>query len=78
MSKLPSLKLGLYRHYKGDLYRVLGVARHSETHEFLVVYQGQYDHPEFGKNPIWVRPFEMFVADVDLKGKKVKRFSFVE
>lgn len=48
------IKLGLYRHYKGNLYQVIGLARHSETLEFLVVYQALY-----GSYGIWVRPFEI-------------------
>ncbi|HHF0384320.1 TPA: DUF1653 domain-containing protein, partial [Pseudomonas aeruginosa] len=53
------LQAGLYRHYKGQNYRVLGVARHSETEEALVIYQALYG--EFG---LWVRPLEMFTEAV--------------
>ena len=72
------VKKGKYKHYKGKLYEVLGVARHSETLEELVVYQGMYDSEEFGKNPIWVRPKKMFLESVTIDGKEVPRFEFVE
>lgn len=70
---MMSLQPGLYRHYKGPEYRVLGVARHSETQEQVVVYQALYG--EFG---LWVRPLEMFVGEVELDGRQVPRFAFVE
>ena len=72
-------KLGLYKHYKtGKLYKVIGIARHSETLEELVVYQGQYTSEEFGDKPIWVRPKAMFLETVTFEGKQVPRFAFVE
>ncbi|PZW44645.1 uncharacterized protein DUF1653 [Pseudomonas sp. URMO17WK12:I2] len=70
---MMSLQPGLYRHYKGPEYRVLGVARHSETQEQVVVYQALYG--EFG---LWVRPLEMFTSDVEVDGERVPRFAFVE
>lgn len=48
-------KEGIYRHYKGNLYEVIGVAQHSESEEFLVVYRALY-----GEYGLWVRPLEMF------------------
>jgi hypothetical protein len=63
---------GRYRHYKGRDYRVLGVARHSETLEPLVVYQALY-----GESGLWVRPAAMFVETVKHRGATVARFSFV-
>ncbi|MEI6533307.1 MAG: DUF1653 domain-containing protein, partial [Candidatus Roizmanbacteria bacterium] len=51
-TKHPHFQIGMYQHYKGDLYEVIGVARHSETLEELVVYKGKYYNPEFGNNPI--------------------------
>ncbi len=62
----------LYRHYKGQNYRVLGVARHSETEEVLVIYQALYG--EFG---LWVRPLEMFTEAVEVDGEWVPRFVLV-
>ena len=66
---------GIYRHYKGGLYRVVGVARHSETLEPLVVYEALYENPA-GK--LWARPLAMFVGDAVVDGKAVKRFERVD
>jgi cyclomaltodextrinase len=73
----PNMKLGKYRHYKGNDYEVLGVARHSETLEFLVVYRGLYDSPEFGPQPLWVRPLDAFLENVAMDGKEVPRFTYL-
>ncbi len=70
--KAKSLKLGEYEHYKGNKYRVLSVARHSETLEELVVYQALY-----GGRGIWVRPLGMFMEKVIVNGKKVPRFKYI-
>ena len=76
MSELPLLptdpKPGLYRHYKGKDYRVVGVARHSETEEPLVVYQALY-----GERGLWIRPAAMFNETVEVDGKRVPRFARV-
>lgn len=74
---MKEIKPGIYKHYKGKLYEVIGTARHSETLEELVVYQACYDSPEFGKNAIWVRPKSMFAGNVIVDGKEIKRFEFV-
>ena len=66
------LRPGRYRHYKGNEYRVLHVARHSETMEPMVVYQTLY-----GDFSWWVRPLEMFTEFVEVDGKRVRRFEFV-
>ena len=69
------MKLGKYQHSKtGNYYRVIGVARHSETLEEYVVYEALYNNP---KSKLWVRPIKMFLEKVTLKGKKVPRFKFV-
>ncbi len=67
-----SLQLGKYRHYKGHEYDVLGVAKHSETLEDLVVYKKLY-----GDGGLWVRPLTMFLEDVEVDGKKVPRFEYI-
>ena len=61
---------GRYRHYKGNDYTVLGVARHSETLEALVVYRQEY-----GERGLWVRPAAMFAGTVVVDGKTVPRFA---
>ena len=73
-----NVKPGKYLHYKGNLYEVIGVARHSETLEELVVYKALYDVPEYGKNSLWVRPKKMFLETVDVDGKEIPRFKFIE
>lgn len=74
---MEKIKLGKYQHYKGKFYEVIGIARHSETLEELVVYRALYDSPEFGKDQIWVRPLKMFLEEVEIDGNKVPRFKFV-
>ncbi len=66
------MKLGLYQHYKGPFYQVIGVGRHSETLEEFVIYQML--HENYG---LWVRPLEMFQGNVEINGQSVRRFTFV-
>ena len=67
---LPDLTPGLYRHYKGNDYQVIAVARHSETLEPVVVYRALY-----GEGGLWVRPYAMFSEDVVVEGQAMQRFS---
>lgn len=67
------IKLGKYRHFKGNEYMVLGIANHSETLEQMVVYQALY-----GKKELWVRPISMWNEIVDKDGYHGPRFTFVE
>ena len=69
---MSELRPGRYRHFKGKEYRVLHVARHSETLQSMVVYQTLY-----GDFSWWVRPLEMFTELVEVDGKRVRRFAFV-
>lgn len=64
---------GVYRHYKGQRYRVLGTARHSETMEPLVLYQALY-----GEHGLWVRPAAMFCETITLDGRTMPRFALEE
>ena len=66
------IKLGKYKHYKGNEYEVVGIARHSETLEKLVVYRALY-----GDLDLWVRPLEMFLEEVEMDNRKVPRFQYV-
>lgn len=74
---MSEIKKGIYKHYKGKEYEVLGVGRHSETLEEFVVYMALYDSEKFGNNSIWIRPKEMFMENVTVDGKEVPRFEFV-
>ena len=71
------IKPGRYRHYKGDLYEVIGVARHEETHEELVVYRALYDSPTFGPQALWVRPVSVFNETVERDGGHIPRFAYI-
>ena len=64
---------GKYEHYKGKTYRVLAVAKHSETLEEMVVYQQLY-----GEEGIWVRPLDMFLETVEVEGNVIPRFRYIE
>lgn len=66
---MTNVSPGRYRHYKGNEYTVLGVARHSETLEELVVYRQEY-----GDHGLWVRPARMFLESVERDGRRVPRF----
>jgi hypothetical protein len=66
------MQLGRYRHYKGNEYVVLGVARHSENDEELVVYRQGY-----GDQAWWVRPKVMFEETVEVDGRRVERFRYI-
>lgn len=66
------IEKGIYRHFKGNMYEVLAVAKHSETLEEMVVYKALY-----GEGGIWVRPIAMWNEEVLHNGEKVKRFTKV-
>jgi hypothetical protein len=67
------IRPGRYRHYKGNDYEVIGIARHSETEEKLVVYRKLY-----GDGSLWVRPLAIFTEKVLVDGRQVPRFAWVE
>ncbi|MBI2558711.1 DUF1653 domain-containing protein [Candidatus Woesearchaeota archaeon] len=74
---MEDLKPGKYKHYKGKFYEVIGVARHTETMEELVIYRALYTSKEFGKNTSWVRPKSVFLGNVEVDGEQVPRFRFI-
>lgn len=67
------MKKGIYKHYKGNLYKVFAEAKHSETDELMVVYQALY-----GTYENWVRPKAMFDESILFQGKTIKRFVLIE
>jgi len=66
------IRTGIYRHFKGNLYEVLDIARHSETLQDYVVYRALY-----GERGLWVRPLAMFLETVERDGRVQSRFEFV-
>ncbi len=66
------IKPGRYRHFKGGEYQVIGLAKHSETGESMVVYRALY-----GEGGLWVRPEAMFLDTLERDGKVFKRFEFI-
>jgi len=68
-----SLKLGIYRHFKGNEYEVIGIAKHSETQEEMVVYK-----PLYNESGLWVRPLSMFSEVIERDGQEFSRFVYVE
>ena len=69
---MKPVPLGVYRHYKGNEYEVIGFARHSETLEDMVIYKALY-----GDGGTWVRPLSMWEELVNVAGKEVKRFEYI-
>lgn len=69
---MNDIKLGKYRHFKGNEYEVIAVAKHSETLEELVVYRALY-----GDGDIWIRPVSMWNEVVEYNGKTLRRFEYL-
>ena len=69
---MNEIKLGKYRHFKGNEYEVIGIANHSETLEKMVVYRALY-----GEKEIWVRPADMWDEEITRDGKTFKRFEYI-
>ena len=73
MVKKSLIRAGTYKHYKGDLYKVISIAKHTETGEDMVVYRSTN-----GERQLWVRPLEIFKEKVKVEGKMVPRFEFIK
>lgn len=72
---MSMVKPGIYKHYKGNRYEVIGIAKHSETLEDIVVYRPLYENKTAD---LWVRPMAMFLEEVDVDGTMVPRFRLIE
>ena len=70
---MDKVKLGKYRHFKGNEYEVLAIAKHSETCEPLVIYRALY-----GEGGVWARPLSMWNKQVERDGKIYQRFTYIE
>lgn len=71
------MKKGIYRHYKGNRYEVVNTAIHTETKEVLVVYKALYE-TDINNDGLWVRPLKMFTENVQVDGKTIPRFEYIE
>lgn len=74
MSNSPLLEPGIYRHYKGNRYEVIGIGKDTETEEDVVIYRPLYESDVV----YWVRPYEMFIGEAIVDGVNVARFTKVE
>lgn len=68
--KMPEIEPGVYQHYSGKKYEVIGISLHSETLEPMVIYKPLYET----KVPLWVRPYAMFIEQVMVDGETMPRF----
>ncbi|KLT72355.1 hypothetical protein PL75_08825 [Neisseria arctica] len=68
-----SIRPGIYRHYKGQLYEVIGTARHSENEEIMVIYRALY-----GEYGLWIRPLAMFAENITHEGLVTPRFACIK
>jgi hypothetical protein len=79
------MKLGKYKHYKGGLYEVIGIALNTETREKMVLYKALYPvtdrtdlDDEFDESPVFARPKSMFDGEVEVDGKMIPRFDYMD
>ena len=77
--QIDNISIGTYKHYKTNkLYKVIGIARHSETHQEMVIYKALYKSDKFDYNQLWVRPKEMFFESVIYEGISIPRFKYID
>ena len=69
---------GTYKHYKGNLYEVIDTVIHSESLEELVLYKPLYETNDEYNGKLWVRPLKMFIEEVEVEGKWIPRFNFIQ
>lgn len=72
MSKNPLIRAGIYKHYKGSFYKVISIAKHTETKEDMIVYKSIDD------KQLWVRPLEIFREKIKIEGKLIPRFEYID
>jgi cyclomaltodextrinase / maltogenic alpha-amylase / neopullulanase len=77
-NKIKKLKEGTYKHFKGGLYEVVGTGLDSETKKELVIYSSLDPSGDYEEGAIWIRPMDMFLEEVEVDGKKQKRFELIE
>ena len=73
MIKQPLIRAGIYQHYKGDKYKVISIAKHTETKEEMVIYRSLEDEQQ-----LWVRPLSAFTEMIKVEGKTIPRFQFIK
>ena len=71
------MRLGKYRHYKGNLYQVVGLALNSDTEEEMVVYKPLYETDVISKDMSFVRDKKIFLEEIEVNGKKIPRFEYI-
>lgn len=69
---MSEVKLGVYKHFKGNVYEVIGIARHSESLEELIIYRNVNNHMD-----MWARPKAMFLSKKEVDGKMIQRFEYI-
>ncbi len=72
------VRLGMYQHYKGGLYKVIALGLLEETQEPVVVYESQQDSGDYKSGTVWVRPYAEFVKEIEVDGQRMSRFTLMQ
>lgn len=75
---MKEIKLGKYKHYKGNEYEVIGFAKHTETLEDLIIYKPLYKSKILEKNVTWARPKKIFLENVNINREEIPRFKYIK